>query len=49
MLYFHLMEKGQEKERKKKEKLPWERRFSLGLDLPCWLCHRSQLLSAIKG
>jgi hypothetical protein len=29
--------------------LPWGRRVSLGLDFPFWLCHRSQLLGAIKG
>jgi hypothetical protein len=45
------MEEGEEKESKKKrrKKLPWGRRVSLGLDLPCWLCSRSQLLTTIKG
>jgi hypothetical protein len=46
MLYFCLMEE-EEKERKKKS--PWGRRVSPGLDLPCWLCCKSQLLGAIKG
>jgi hypothetical protein len=29
--------------------LPWGRRVSWGLDLPCWLCSVLQLLGAIKG
>jgi hypothetical protein len=43
------MEEGEEKEREKKKILPWWRRVSLGLDLPCWLCSGSQLLGSIKG
>jgi hypothetical protein len=45
------MEEEEEKEKKKRErnKSPGGRRISLGLDLLCWLCHRSQLLCAIKG
>jgi hypothetical protein len=49
VLYFHLMEEGEEKQRKKRKKLLWRRRVSLGLDSPCWLCSRLQLLGAIKG
>jgi hypothetical protein len=52
MFYFHLMEEGKEKGKRGKkgrDKLPWGRRVSLGLDFPFWLCHRSQLLGAIKG
>jgi hypothetical protein len=36
-------------ERKRKKNLPWGRRLSLGLDLPCWLCSKLQLLVAMKG
>jgi hypothetical protein len=45
------MEEGEEKERKKKrrKKSLWSRMFSLGLDLPCWLCRGLQLLGANKG
>jgi hypothetical protein len=50
MLYFCLIKQGEEKERKKgkEKKLPCVRRVSQGLDLPCWLCSRLQLLGAIK-
>jgi hypothetical protein len=41
-----LLDGGEEKERKK---IAVGRRISQGLDLPCWLCSRSQLLGAIKG
>jgi hypothetical protein len=37
------------RKKKRREKLLWGRRISPGLDLPCWLCHGSQLLGAIKG
>jgi hypothetical protein len=51
VLYFCLMEEGEEKERKKKrrKKSLWSRRFSLVLDLACWLCSRLHLLGANKG
>jgi hypothetical protein len=40
---------GRKREGKKmREKLPWGRRVFPGLDPPCWVCHRLQLLSAIK-
>jgi hypothetical protein len=43
-------EKERKKKRRKKIKSLWGRRvFSLGLDPPCWLCSRSQLLGTIKG
>jgi hypothetical protein len=44
------MEKGElkKKKRERSEKLPWGRRVSPELDLPCWLCHGLQLLDAIK-
>jgi hypothetical protein len=42
------IKKGKKRE-KKKEKLPWGRRVSQGLHLPCWLCRGSQLLGAIKS
>jgi hypothetical protein len=40
MLYFHVIEEGEEKGKKKKrrEKSAWGRRVSPGLDQPCWLC-----------
>jgi hypothetical protein len=41
---------GEKKQQKKRrEKSLWGRKVSLGLDTPCWLCHESQLLRAIKG
>jgi hypothetical protein len=45
------MEEDEEKERKKKrrKKSLWGRRFSLGLEPPCWLCNGSPLLGTIKG
>jgi hypothetical protein len=52
MFYFCLIEEGEEKERKKKrrnKKSLWGRRVSWGLDPPCWLCSRLQLLGAVKG
>jgi hypothetical protein len=48
MLYFHLMEEGEEKERKKEKISLWGKRVSPRLDPLCWLCSRSQLLGAIK-
>jgi hypothetical protein len=39
---------GRRREGKKKI-LPWRRRVSMDLDPPCCLCHRLQLLGAIKG
>jgi hypothetical protein len=33
----------------KKKKMVIMGKVSLGLDPPCWLCSRSQLLGAIKG
>jgi hypothetical protein len=47
-----LLNIGRRREGKKKEKekiSPWQRRVSLGLDLPCCLCCGLQLLGAIKG
>jgi hypothetical protein len=38
----------EKKKRERSEKLPWGRRVSPELDLPCWLCHGLQLLDAIK-
>jgi hypothetical protein len=51
MFFFHLMEEGEDKEKKKKKEreMAMGRSVSLGLDPPCWLCHRSQLLGEIKG
>jgi hypothetical protein len=48
------MEEGEEKEKKerkkkRREKSLWGRKVSLGLNLPHWLCHRLQLLGAIKA
>jgi hypothetical protein len=48
MLYFHLMEEGEEKGEKRRE-IASGRRVIPGLDPPCWLCCGSQLLGAIKG
>jgi hypothetical protein len=41
--------KREGKKTKRREKSPWRRKVSPGLDLPCWLCHGSQLLGAFKG
>jgi hypothetical protein len=46
-----LLDQARRREGKKKgkeKKLPCVRRVSQGLDLPCWLCSRLQLLGAIK-
>jgi hypothetical protein len=34
---------------KEKREITLGRKVSLGLDPPCWLCHVSQLLGAIKS
>jgi hypothetical protein len=52
MLYFHLMEEGEEEARKKTKKKICHhvgRRVSLVLDLSCWLCSGLQRLGPIKG
>jgi hypothetical protein len=49
LLHGRRRREGKKKEKEKRKKLPWERRVSPGLDLPCWLCRRSLLLGAIKG
>jgi hypothetical protein len=40
---------GKKKRKEGRKKSPWGRRVSPGLDPPCWLCSRSQLLGAICG
>jgi hypothetical protein len=40
---------GKKKRKEDRKKSLWERRVSLGLDLPFWLCSGLQLLDAIKG
>jgi hypothetical protein len=42
------MKEGEAKGKKERETRTGEEDF-LRLDVPCWLCHGSQLLGAIKG
>jgi hypothetical protein len=49
VVFLFLLDRRRKEERKKGKKSPWGRRVSLGLNLPCWLCSRLQLLGAITG